>query len=736
MSSGSILLTLLYNGKPITKLNKSEINNIFKILKENKKELIKPIYLKRKMVKTYLDSTKALVLLPCNNNKTNSSLIRNIILNKNVIAIYRANGYDIFLTRKHTPALPAFSDIDREVVKIYQGNINGDAKNIIEEYTINWKKLISAIPEKAKLIKIIDNNIKKYETIENSENSISIESLDTGLSNNEYFIWDVVPWEAGVFNHEETYLGNIEHDKGVKITSTYWSGSDSFRIPPHTTRYEVYLVITANKTSPLHIIIELNGAKIYDDDYVVEAHSTLSLGTVVHTVPEEPGNYINTWSKITYSVTITSSAQPDIVIKAVPVVRSYIGDNSENNLVYSWELYLAGIDTSSYESINPPLRIIPQHHNTFLLRTPLAFLEGTASFTLTIYSSKIVNNKAYISINIDGLQICDGYTYQAYYRGAWRQVYTCSLSTSSINDKIINALREGRPLLLDVYIDSNEGPWFIDHGAILSALRRARHFETQPYLYKAVASYDTNDASNYQNVVFNPITKLYYAFHNSLSTVLVADIETYVRVTRPAINMENDIGPLGYLLVSVLNPVFDSLEYGPLKVYINSEDVKIDTKTTNTQLAPPTATANVVGKGSISYGTTYSLTSTISWMLGAASIFLSGGVATAFGVISIIIGTPSTFYKSDTLSAWGSQISLLEDEAEATWSSGITEQHYNLGIILDCNIVPHNSWQNDGITITTNIQSELAILEGYTSNLNFNTLSAEASLYVPSISSS
>lgn len=725
---GPILLTLLYKGKPLASLTKNELKEVANILtnsKENITNLIKPVIFKKNVLLDTYNNSKLLVLLPCQTAKPiswNDVKRMATLLGSRALAIYEAYGYPIIIAKKEEPSYPISPYDDKQVIKVYTANIDGEPKELIMSYEVSQGTLLSSNIAKATLIRILSTG---------EQSQAGIEALSPSYSNNQYFLWDIVPWESAKFNSEEAYLGNLVSNKGVEITSTYWSSSDSFKIPPRTTRYEIYIVITAKKTSTIHVLSKLNGDVIYNDDYTISAGSTISLGVIVQIQPEQPGNYFTPWSETAYSVTITSNSQPDIIVKVVPIVRSYVGDSSQENLVYTWSEYIAGMmfASNNYETVeNPPIRILAQYHNTFMLRAPLAFLENTATFSITVYSASTVTTPAHIIIGLDGLQLCSGYTAQVYYKGAYRQVYQCTITSQEISDKIIDALRAGRPLLLDVYVNSNNGPWFIDNNAILVAKRRMRLYTSA--LSQAVASYTTDDP-NYVFVLSNPESIEYYTLSSiDNAPMLVANSELYIRIKRPYSGLVDDLdGPVAYLLTSVVNPVAPTLFYGIVNTYISKLHENMIVGSSNTRLAQPEAWAKVVGKGNED-SEIYGLTSIASYVLGAASLLVSDGASTLFGIFSVIVGIPAIFYESSSLSATSYKLNDYSIYAEATWSAGVNPTDRNLGLLLNPDIRSSEAWSN-GASLTLDNQVELLIVSN-SNNIAYNLLICSGiNIYIP-----
>jgi len=725
---GPILLTLLYKGKPLYNLTENELKEVTNILannKENITNLIKPVILEKNILLDTYNNSKLLVLLPCQRAKP--ILWHNVeqavtLLGSRALAIYEAYNYPVIIAKKKEPGYPVFPYDDKQVVKVYTANIDGKPKELIMSYEVNRDILLSYNIAKATLMKVLSTR---------GQSQAGAEALVPGYTSNQYFLWDIIPWESAKFNDEEAYLGNLVSSKGIEITSAYWSNSDSFKIPPRTTRYEIYIVITAKKTSTIHILSKLDGNVVYNNDYTINAGSTISLGVIVQMQPEQPGNYFTSWSEVTYSVTITSNSQPDIIVKVVPIARSYIGDNSQENLVYTWSEYIAGMmfASNNYGTIeNPPIRILAQYHNTFMLRTPLAFLENTATFSITIYSASTVTTPAYITIGLDGLQLCNGYTSQVYYKGAYRQVYQCTITSQEVSDKIVDALRAGRPLLLDVYVNSNNGPWFIDNNAVLITKRRMRLYTST--LSEAVASYTTDDL-NYVFVLSNPETIEYYTLSSiDNAPMLVANSELYIRIKRPYSGLIDDLdGPVAYLLTSVVNPVAPTLFYGIVNTYISKlhEDMIVDSS--NTRLAQPEAWAKVVGKGNED-SEIYGLTSIVSYVLGAASLLVSDGASTLFGVFSVIVGIPAIFYESSSLSATSYKLNDYSIYAKATWSAGINPTDRNLGLLLNPDIRSSEAWSS-GVSLTLDNQVELLIVSN-SNNIAYNLLISNGiNIYIP-----
>lgn len=681
---GPVTLGYLYNGRPLGSLSARALKSISNELMSPgaaKKlwNVLRPVRWSRLVTGYGEGSDRLLVLLPCGfSARVSRSFAEEVARRLGAIAVYSTRSGYVVLLPRGGEELPVLPDASQQDIGVFIAGHGGAPRGFVLRYNIS----VSVLSNK---------RLETYRPISVEPGTQNRERLSLLGASGSNHVWDILPWVSSRFTHNGPYLGRLEGVSGVSVTGQSWSASDSFYIPPYTDRYEVYFVVTARSGCGAHIVVKLDGVTVFDNDYWLSGGSRLVLGVVA--IPSQPG-YFDAWSKVSYEVHIEAlSNNLDLVVKAVPIARSSIASDSPGNLVYTWKEYIAGIEPGQDYGVveEPPIRIGTGNY-TFLLKPPLAYVEDTAIFGITVYGPSNRQGPAHVDISVDGVELCNGFTSTQYYKGATRQVYSCTSSSSQLNEAIINAIREGEPLLLRLSISSSQPSWFIDYGVVLSAERRARAYHTGQYLYQAVASYDIGDEL-YQSIIATPANILYYAIGVYNDPIPVAETVVRIAGTRPIRSHGTTIGPLGYLVTAIINSEVPTQYYGLLRVKAHGLIESLSVATEETSLSTWGATANRIGRGGISDNSAaYEVASITSYLAGVVSLLLSGGSATLFGIYSVVAGLPATLYESEHLSAHTDYAGDKLIVARAEWGAGVSEGDQVAGVLLDANVVPASLW--------------------------------------------
>ena len=624
--------------------------------------------LEPRLLRESLNNTRLLVILPCQeapySTRISISPEKAIeLLDSRIVAVYSVYNYTLVITEKAWPRFPLFPYADAQVVELYSASSDGAPLRPVIEYAINRSILAQGKALFAKLVKVINHA-----------------GEEKRLGKTGYFLWDIIPWQS-MGGDSYAYLAPIGF--GTEVRRSHWSWHGVFKIPPRTTRYEVYAFIAARKSTTIHVVAMLDGHKVIELNHSLRRGEVLVLGTIASREPERPGNYFIAGSPVSYSIALTSASEPDLVVRIVPVARSYAGPGAPENLVYTWRHYIAGIEQGN----NPPIRILPRHHNTFVLRAPLAFLENTATLTVTVYGSQGASKPAHVIVGLNGLELCNGYTAKTLYRGMYRQVYKCMAASEALSSYIVDALRSGTPLFLDIYIDAEKGQWFMDSGAVLSAKRRMR---------PSIGAAASTDVRYYGLAIANPVTATYYAISKTRATVMLADAELYAETH---LLYKGRIEPLKtryYLAISMPYYHVETQPHGSIDAYPIALGIDGLTISNATKLRAPVGNAIALTQwdGSSARSTLSRYALWVSYILSIFSTTLCDSPATLLGAFSAIGGAPAIYYREESTSFNASCVAPYEAYAEATLVTG-TKPRESLELVVSTQILPVNPWKSE-----------------------------------------
>ncbi len=314
------LIDTLYKGMSINKLSPIEFKQFINKLKAKEIDLDKLKYRSAELryLKTSVNASSIVVFI---DNSIEPSIdgcsgwyYRALVNGLEKRAKYTYKGYTIYVYysesgRDVQPIVLIPHDIPDSIVytKIYRAlssnssRIQFENKLVINTHILSNTRAI----RKASFLRIEENN-SIYETQYNGG-----------------FLWYIRPWSS-----ENPKAGDLGGFRNRTLTgSTYYSISDRFSYKYNTTRYEIWIWISADKHVYLNFKLYLDNNNVWDTPITLEPGVLYGFGVVVHTVPEEPGNYLQPAPNSVYVALVLSEVSDStakILVNAIAVARAYI----------------------------------------------------------------------------------------------------------------------------------------------------------------------------------------------------------------------------------------------------------------------------------------------------------------------------------------------------------------------------------------------------------------------------
>jgi len=462
------------------------------------------------------NSTKILVLLPCNESeKSNTSLPERL----NAYGVYTVGGLQVYIIPRanyslgpeSVPLIPGRVEVHRYQAKQDGTPVKQRSITIIDLGEVIQRPLPVIEPSTVK--RVVEKQASTHSAARYSNKGyVWARLFPVGISS-RYGLW--VNW-----------LESRELTVGKGVTS--WSKAIELLLPPRTVRYEVWLLLSSRAEKQINVSIWLNNVKTVNNIYTVEPSHPVLIGLYVSRSLEKPGNYFTEWSKVVYRVSIRGDDLGGLGIRITPLARMWVGSLSRDNLVYNWSVRAAGLSTRlrGLEGYQP---LVIRHGVTQVyLVFPQGIVENSGSLRLLIYSGKRVTSSRHVLVYLGNELICNGYSRQERLLGAYREVYSCS--ARDIFADLVSSMRLdlAAPLKIVVVGAGNE-TWYAD-GIVLRGLARAVSPVSQ--LVYAVPSLPRS-AGSYAMVLAEPSSVLLYSTCDKSLQVLVAQLASLIETTRP-----------------------------------------------------------------------------------------------------------------------------------------------------------------------------------------------------------
>ena len=255
-------------------------------------------------------------------------------------------------------------------VKIYNA-VNGNCNRLV----FNSRQILDT----RNLLSILNKSVKAdFEGIEVYSVSYSISQYDDIGG----FLWYIRPWSS-----EDPKNGDLGLFRNCTLTgSTSYSIFDKFSYRYNTTRYEVWIWLSTNEATMLYIKLYLDNNQVLNEPLDMEPGILYGYGIIVHTSPEEPGNYLQPAPKdVNVLLKLDYVLVPDakISVNGIAIARAYIEPINERNGVYNVYNYLKGIGdmTTSSDDDN----IDDRYHFVYSGEAVFTFLSINNLFELLSY---------------------------------------------------------------------------------------------------------------------------------------------------------------------------------------------------------------------------------------------------------------------------------------------------------------------------------------------------------------
>ena len=255
-------------------------------------------------------------------------------------------------------------------MKIYNA-VNGNCNRLV----FNSRQILDT----RNLLSILNKSVKAdFEGIEVYSVSYSISQYDDIGG----FLWYIRPWSS-----EDPKNGDLGLFRNCTLTgSTSYSIFDKFSYRYNTTRYEVWIWLSTNEATMLYIKLYLDNNQVLNEPLDMEPGILYGYGIIVHTSPEEPGNYLQPAPKdVNVLLKLDYVLVPDakISVNGIAIARAYIEPINERNGVYNVYNYLKGIGdmTTSSDDNN----IDDRYHFVYSGEAVFTFLSINNLFELLSY---------------------------------------------------------------------------------------------------------------------------------------------------------------------------------------------------------------------------------------------------------------------------------------------------------------------------------------------------------------
>jgi len=368
-------------------------------------------------------------------------------------------------------------------VKIYNA-VNGNCNRLV----FNSRQILDT----RNLLSILNKSVKAdFEGIEVYSVSYSISQYDDIGG----FLWYIRPWSS-----EDPKNGDLGLFRNCTLTgSTSYSIFDKFSYRYNTTRYEVWIWLSTNEATMLYIKLYLDNNQVLNEPLDMEPGILYGYGIIVHTSPEEPGNYLQPAPKdVNVLLKLDYVLVPDakISVNGIAIARAYIEPINERNGVYNVYNYLKGIGdmTTSSDDNN----IDDRYHFVYSGEAVFTFLSINNLFELLSYpyyyypylyirikSDPSQKYDRYVSLYINGKLLSRKLAYNPDIPNGTsgvRSAFFYLSGSSTIFQEILSSLKKGVGPTIKIVIEGFEKPpyccdlprdsWFIEYG-VLSYLSRS-----------------------------------------------------------------------------------------------------------------------------------------------------------------------------------------------------------------------------------------------------------------------
>lgn len=491
--------------------------------------------------------------------------------------------------------------------------------------------------------------------------------LVAGLQPPEGWLSDLVPWDSA--KPSQGSLGSLLGNGTVHVAGYSWRRSDTFLVPPRSTRYEVWVVIRPRRHVHGVLTVEIDGRTVLSAGLAPDV-AVLYAGVVVHTYPEERGNYLDR-RPVRVTVALEGiDGEVDALLSTSVYARSYVG--RDDPLVEPWSetAYGQAFDyrPTPAERLGIPLPKAGSLTLLLPLEPPLVDdMAGSLSLTIHGFGQ---TEPHHVRVYVGDLLACDEYTHPAPQRGpdGPLQEATCRVPPAALREEITRYMKLGSALPVKVSVDGVGGSmsWFVEpfRLVVLSRPRyspplgAARELATQrPSLY--VSSYP---ADSYGIVLYGLASWAQLSHHpgrgfSAESTWTLSHVAVMLAAERPRAGDD-----LPFRLVFALYGAgsrrapsyYGSGILGLADADVVAAEGRLFLRAVDRQgrvLCLSGATlgpSKLIGGGGRDERLRRAV-DVVGWVLGAASLVVGGAWSRVAGVAAQLLSVPSLFYTGTPL---------------------------------------------------------------------------------------
>ncbi len=311
------LVDILYGNRSIYNLTYPEYQKLLDMIQKHKidHDLIKTIIGETRFHSENINSSSILVYLPGNLYPSSTEKIK---------------SWDPYALRSNLTHRAVYQYRDKIIYVYYN---MGSSKHVEREIHVP-QTLSNTITS----FKILDNRGKSigngivdlrpnvlYGSNHDRAELVRIETLEKSTRNTSDSydaLWYERPWESQNRGRGEIRLGDLRNRKLTGGYLYYISGK--FTVKHNTTRYEVWIWLSSDESVSGSLYIILNGDTAGSWSYNMQPGTLYGFGVVVHTTPEEPGNYLSPQEIDVGAYIMVDNKDAKINVIAQALAKAYI----------------------------------------------------------------------------------------------------------------------------------------------------------------------------------------------------------------------------------------------------------------------------------------------------------------------------------------------------------------------------------------------------------------------------
>ncbi len=466
-------------------------------------------------------------------------------------------------------------------------------------------------------------------------------------SQQESMLIDVVPWSDVHYQEGEAPGPLVEH---IQLGAwRRWLLSHRAYTPPRTTRMTLTFIATSSKSNIFTLRMSLNSDTLLDPVATIEPGARYIAQLVYYTTPQPSMGPENT-----IRVEVDAPSQPvDMKARILLTAVSIAGSPTPGNAVAEAESTAYGIvgvengrpvlstPWSQEEQSNPPIAMPLTGTLTVPLPASPSVLDSGASVSALVHCTYPVS-RALITA---GSLAADCTPVDS-------STFLCSINGPMLANQLWSGIELGQPLPVTITVSPKPKHLYdcVAENLHVGYETRARAAFVSIQMYRSFSSFPIN-ARAYKATFY----VLRYIEATGPATPRTSSTIGYAAATLSVYGWRPTPDTIGGLDITIYAPATGSMSK-PL--YLGDNDpcfssTSLDEVSGTIVLAPQAGTDKpleasrvtvyALGSGGSVAGLG-ALFSAISYMLGGASLILSGGSATIIGLLGQLIATPTLFY--------------------------------------------------------------------------------------------